>query len=71
MECEEFLYTIKHYLPQDLTQVERIWIIEHLKECESCCRFVGELVFKSKKQIEENPDLIAKELALLDKKVIE
>ena len=64
MQCDEFLYIIQNYLPQDLEQVERIWIIDHIKECESCCQFVSKMVFKE-------PDLEAKRLAELDKKVIQ
>jgi predicted anti-sigma-YlaC factor YlaD len=70
MDCEEFLYVIQHYLPQELEQVERIWVIEHIQECESCCRFVSELVFKAKDDIERLADLEIKRLAELDKKVI-
>jgi hypothetical protein len=64
MDCNEFVYTIQHFNPEDLSQVERIAVICHLQECEDCCKFVGELI-KNLKEV--NPKM--KRLALADKEL--
>lgn len=64
-ECEYFLDMTSNYLPQDLTQVERIWLIEHVKECENCRKLVNEKIQHMKKL-----DFSVKELAELDKNII-
>lgn len=64
-ECEYFLNMISNYQPQDLTQVERIWLIEHVKECENCCKLINEQIHNM-----EVLDFSAKPLAELDKNII-
>lgn len=65
MECDNFLALVNNYQPQDLTQVERIWLICHFRECESCRVFISGL------PTNDSADEEMRELAQSDKRVLE
>lgn len=66
MECDEFLYIIRNHKPQDIVQAERIMMVCHLKECESCAKLIGEQI---KISGVENDDEV-KRLAAMDREVV-
>ena len=65
MECDEFLYIIRNHKPQDIAQVERIMMICHLKECESCAKLINEQIANGVENDEE-----VKRLAEMDREVV-
>jgi hypothetical protein len=65
MECDEFLYIIRNHKPQDIAQVERIMMICHLKECESCAKLINEQIANGVENDEE-----VKRLAEMDKSIM-
>lgn len=64
MECDSFLALIRNYRPQDLTQVERIWVVEHYKECVSCRSVICGL------PIDNSDDEEICKLAQLDRRIV-
>jgi hypothetical protein len=65
MACDEFLYIIRNHKPQDIVQAERVIMICHLKECESCAKLIGEQIAKGV----DNDDEM-KRLAAMDREVV-
>jgi hypothetical protein len=65
MECDEFLYIIRNHKPQDIVQAERVIMICHLKECESCAKLISEQIAKDV----DNDDEM-KRLAAMDREVV-
>ena len=65
MECDEFLYIIRNHKPQDIVQAERVMMICHLKECESCAKLIGEQIAQGVENDEE-----VKRLAEMDREVV-
>jgi hypothetical protein len=65
VECDEFLYIIRNHKPQDIVQAERVMMICHLKECESCAKLIGEQIAQGVENDEE-----VKRLAEMDREVV-
>lgn len=65
MTCEEFKLIYHHYSPQDVSQVERIRMIEHTQECEDCFKFITEEI-----KIIQNLDFSMLNLAKMDGQIV-
>jgi len=65
MECDEFLYIIRNHKPQDIAQVERVMMVCHLKECETCAKFINDQIANGVENDEE-----VKILAEMDREVV-